>query len=100
MKVKLRNNANSSRTAVNRSSKYIVVYHKKGETLGMNKILHPTIEKHSFVKAFLDLLARDINKNPNIVEPLTEDMYRRASVLTEGMEVDLDEEFPEDFIFV
>jgi hypothetical protein len=25
-------------------------------------------------------------------------MYRRASLLTEGMEVDIDEEFPEDFI--
>ena len=100
MKVKLRNNANSSRTGVNRSSKYIVVYHKKGETLGMNRILSPNMEKHSFVKAFLDFIARDIQKNPSTIEPLTEDMYRRASLLTEGMEVDIDEEFPEYFIFV
>ncbi|MEI6443958.1 MAG: type II toxin-antitoxin system PrlF family antitoxin [Nostocales cyanobacterium ELA583] len=100
MKVKLRNNANSSRTAVKRSSKYIVVYQKKGETLGMNRILSPTMQKHYFVKAFLDFLARDIQKNPSTIEPLTEDMCRRASLLTEGMEVDLDEEFPEDFIFV
>jgi antitoxin PrlF len=100
MKVKLRNNANSYRTGVNRSNKYIVVYQKKGEKLGMNRILSPNMEKHSFVKAFLDFIARDIQKNPSTIEPLTEDMYRRASLLTEGMEVDLDEEFPEDFIFV
>jgi antitoxin PrlF len=100
MKVKLRNNANSSRTGVNSFTKYTVVYHKKGETLGMNRILSPNMEKHSFVKAFLDFIARDIQKNPSTIEPLTEDMYRRASLLTEGMEVDLDEEFPEDFIFV
>ena len=100
MKVKLRNNTNSSRTAVHRSSKYIVVYHKKGETLGMNRVLSPTMEKHSFVKAFLDFLARDIQKNPSNIEPLTEDTYRRASILTEGMKADLDEELPEDFMFV
>jgi len=100
MKVKLRNNANSSRTGVNRFTKYTVVYHKKGETLGMNRVLSPNMEKHSFVKAFLDFLARDIKKNPSTIEPLTEDVCRRASLLTEGMEVDLDEEFPEDFIFV
>ncbi|MFO0142318.1 MAG: type II toxin-antitoxin system PrlF family antitoxin [Aphanizomenon sp.] len=58
------------------------------------------MEKHSFVKAFLDFIARDIQKNPSNIEPLTEDTYRRASLLTEGMEVDLDEELPEDFIFV
>ena len=57
------------------------------------------MEKHSFVKAFLDFLARDIKKNPSTTEPLTEYMYRRVSVLTEGMEVDLDEELSEDFIF-
>lgn len=66
----------------------------------MNRILSPTMEKHYFVEAFLDFLARDIKKNPSTIEPLTEDMYLRASVLTEGMEVDLDEELPEDFIFV
>lgn len=100
MKVKLRKNTNSSRTGVSRSSKYIIIHHKKGETLGMNRILSPTMEKHSFVKAFLDFIARDIQKNPSNIEPLTEDTYRRASLLTEGMEVDLDEELPEDFIFV
>ena len=100
MKVKLRKNTNSSRTGVSRSSKYIIIHHKKGETLGMNRILSPTMEKHSFVKAFLDFIARDIQKNPSTIEPLTEDTYRRVSLLTEGMEVDLDEEFPEDFIFV
>ncbi|MBD1214243.1 MAG: type II toxin-antitoxin system PrlF family antitoxin [Dolichospermum circinale Clear-D4] len=100
MKVKLRNNANSYRTAVKRSSKYIVVYHKKGETLGMNRILSPNMEKHSFVKAFLDFLARDIKKNSSNLETLTEEMYHRASILTEGMEADLDEELPEDFMFV
>lgn len=100
MKVKLRNNANSYRTAVKRSSKYIVVYHKKGETLGMNRILSPTMAKHYFIKAFLDFLARDIKKNPSNIEPLTEEMYHRASILTEGMDTDLDEELPEDFMFV
>jgi antitoxin PrlF len=58
------------------------------------------MEKHYFVKAFLDFLARDIKKNPSTIEPLTEDMYSRASLLTEGMEVDLNEELPEDSIFV
>lgn len=100
MKVKLRKNTNSSRTGVSRSSKYIIIHQKKGETLGMNRILSPTMEKHSFVKAFLDFIARDIQKNPSNIEPLTEDTYRRVSLLTEGMEIDLDEEFPEDFIFV
>jgi antitoxin PrlF len=100
MKVKLRKNTNSSRTGVSRSSKYIIIHHKKGETLGMNRVLSPTMEKHSFVKAFLDFIARDIQENPSTIEPLTEDTYRRVSLLTEGMEVDLDEEFPEDFIFV
>lgn len=100
MKVKLRKNTNSSRTGVSRSSKYIIIHHKKGETLGMNRILSPNMEKHSFVKAFLDFIARDIQENPSTIEPLTEDTYRRVSLLTEGMEVDLDEEFPEDFIFV
>jgi antitoxin PrlF len=100
MKVKLRNNVNSSRTGVNRSSKYIIIHQKKGETLEMKKIV-PTITKnHSFVKAFLDFLARDIKKNPSNIEPLTEDIYRRASILTEGMETNLDEELPEDFMFV
>lgn len=66
----------------------------------MNRVLSPTMEKHSFVKAFLDFIARDIQENPSNIEPLTEDTYRRASLLTEGMEVDLDEELPEDFIFV
>ena len=65
----------------------------------MKKIFPLTMEKHSFVKAFLDFLARDIKKNPSTTEPLTEYMYRRVSVLTEGMEVDLDEELSEDFIF-
>jgi antitoxin PrlF len=51
------------------------------------------MEKHSFVKAFLDFIARDIQKNPSTIEPLTEDTYRRVSLLTEGMEVDLDMEF-------
>ena len=51
-------------------------------------------------KAFLDFLARDIKKNPSTIELLTKYMCHRASVLTEGMEVDIDEEFPEDFIFV
>ncbi|MFN6394684.1 MAG: type II toxin-antitoxin system PrlF family antitoxin, partial [Aphanizomenon sp.] len=83
-----------------RSSKYIIIHHKKGETLGMNRILSPNMEKHSFVKAFLDFIARDIQKNSSNLETLTEEMYHRASILTEGMEVDLDEEFPEDFIFV
>lgn len=100
MKVKLRKNTNSSRTGVSRSSKYIIIHHKKGETLGMNRILSPNMEKHSFVKAFLDFLARDIQKNPSTIEPLTEDTYRRASILTEGMKADLDEELPEDFMFV
>ena len=58
------------------------------------------MEKNSFVKAFLNFLARDIKKNPSTIKPLIEDMYRRASLLTEGMEVDIDEEFPEYFIFV
>ena len=66
----------------------------------MKKIFPPTMEKNSFVKAFLNFLARDIKKNPSTIEPLTEDVCRRASLLTEGMEVDLDEEFPEDFMFV
>jgi antitoxin PrlF len=100
MKVKLRYNTNSSHTTVHRSSKYLVVYQKKGETPGINRILSPTVAKHYSVKAFLDFLARDIKKNPSNIEPLTEEMYRRASLLTEGMEVDLDEELPEDFIFV
>jgi antitoxin PrlF len=64
----------------------------------MNKILHFSIEEHSSVKAFLDFLARDIKKNPSMIEPLTEDIFRRASVLTEDIEVDFDEELPEDFI--
>lgn len=100
MKVKLRNKANSSSTGVNRSSKYIIIPQKKGETLGMNRILSPNVKNHSFVKAFLDFLARDIKKNPSNIEPITEEMYRRASILTEGMEADLDEELPEDFMFV
>ncbi|MBD2443589.1 type II toxin-antitoxin system PrlF family antitoxin [Dolichospermum sp. FACHB-1091] len=100
MKLRVRKNARASRTGVSLSSKYIIINQKKGETLGMNRILSPTMEKHSFVKAFLDFLARDIQKNPSNIEPLTEDTYRRASLLTEGMEVDLDEELPEDFIFV
>jgi excisionase family DNA binding protein len=64
MKVKLRNNANSSHTGVNRFSKYIVVYHKKGETLGMSKIFHPIMKDNSFVKALLDFIAR--NRKTNI----------------------------------
>ncbi|WP_353932960.1 type II toxin-antitoxin system PrlF family antitoxin [Okeanomitos corallinicola TIOX110] len=100
MKLRVRKNILASRTAVKRSPKYIVVYHKKGETLGMNRILSPTMTKHYFVKAFLDFLNRDIKKNPSNIEPLTEDMYRRASMLTEGMETNLDEELPEDFMFV
>ena len=52
------------------------------------------------INAVMVNIARDIQKNPSNIEPLTEDTYRRASLLTEGMEVDLDEELPEDFIFV
>jgi antitoxin PrlF len=100
MKVKLRNNANSSRTGVNRSTKYRIINQKQGETLGMKKIVTAITENQSFVKAFLDFLARDIKKNSSNLETLTEEMYHRASMLTEGMEADLDEELPEDFMFV
>jgi excisionase family DNA binding protein len=71
MKVKLRNNANSSRTGVNRSSKYIVVYHKKGETLGMNKIFNPIMKDNSIVKAFLDFIARNRKANLATADQVT-----------------------------
>lgn len=100
MKLRVRKNIHASRTGVNRSSKYIIIHQKKGETPGMNRILSPTMAKHYFVKAFLNFLARDIKKNPSNIEPLTEEIYHRASMLTEGMETDLDEELPEDFMFV
>jgi antitoxin PrlF len=100
MKLRVRKNIGASHTGVNRSSKYIIIHHKKGETPGMNRILSLTIAKHYSVKAFLDFITRGIKKNPSNIEPLTEDMYRRALLLTEGMETNLDEELPEDFIFV
>lgn len=97
MKVKLRQNVNPFLAAVNRSNKYRVVYHSNSKTRGMDKIFR-LMEEHPSVNAFLDFLARDIKNNPSIIQPLTEDMFHRASVLTEDMEVDLDEELPEDFI--
>jgi antitoxin PrlF len=97
MKVKLRKNVNPFPAAVNRCIKYRVVYHSNSKTIGMDKILQ-SMEEYASVKAFLDFLARDIKNNPSNIQPLTEDMFHRASLLTEGMEVDLDEELPEDFI--
>ncbi|AFZ26322.1 hypothetical protein Cylst_4223 [Cylindrospermum stagnale PCC 7417] len=100
MKLKLRKNVNPFPAAVSRSINYRVyrvVYHSNSKTREMDKILQ-LMEQCAFVNVFLDFLARDIKNNPSIIQPLTEDMFLRASVLTEGMEVDLDEELPEDFI--
>jgi antitoxin PrlF len=96
----MRKNIRASRTGVNRSIQYIICHQKKGETPGMNRILSPTMAKYYFIKAFLDFIARDIKKNYSNIELLTEELYHRSSILTERMEADLDEELPEDFIFV
>ncbi|MBD2772898.1 type II toxin-antitoxin system PrlF family antitoxin [Iningainema tapete] len=49
--------------------------------------------------AFLDLLDHDITHNPELMKPLSEELFRRAEVLTKGMNTDLDEELPQDFVF-
>jgi antitoxin PrlF len=45
---------------------------------------------------FLDLLARDIEANPKRLQPLDVDLLKRISVLTEGVEYDIDAALPDD----
>ncbi len=49
--------------------------------------------------AFLDLLDHDIICNPDLLQLLREDLFRRAENLTTGMKTDLDEELSKDFVF-
>ncbi|PTY03630.1 hypothetical protein DB346_06125 [Verrucomicrobia bacterium LW23] len=41
-------------------------------------------------KAFLDLLAKDIDENPHTLVPVTVEMVERRMALVEGVDVDLD----------
>ncbi|GAA6617833.1 type II toxin-antitoxin system PrlF family antitoxin [Scytonema sp. NUACC26] len=57
------------------------------------------IEESVTASAFLDLLDCDMTGNPEILQLLPEDLFRRGENLTTGMKTDLDEELPDDFVF-
>lgn len=67
MKLRVRKNIRSSRTGVNSSGKYKVIYHKEVKMLGTNKIFHPIIKDNSFIRSFLDFIAK--NQKENIANP-------------------------------
>jgi antitoxin PrlF len=45
---------------------------------------------------FLDLLARDIEAHPKRLQPLSVDLLKRISVLTQGVEYDIDAALSDD----
>jgi antitoxin PrlF len=45
---------------------------------------------------FLDLLARDIEAHPKRLQPISVDLLKRISMLTEGVEYDIDAALPDD----
>ena len=51
------------------------------------------LEEHEdpTLMAFLDLLAKDIDKNPQNIRELDESFWQAIDKLTEGVEVDMDE---------
>ncbi len=67
MKRRVRKNIRASRTGVNSSGKYKVIYHQEVKMLGMNKIFHPIIKDNSFIRSFLDFIAK--NQKENIANP-------------------------------
>lgn len=74
---------------------------KEVELLKMSNSFYQAMknEKIRCVKGFLSLLDKDIDRNSNIIQPLSDDLINRAIELTKGIEVNLDEDFPEDFTF-
>jgi len=62
-------------------------------------VADPKTPESDAEKAFLDLIAKDIETNPRSVVPITEEWLARAMALVEGVVVDLDEELPDDVTF-
>ncbi len=50
----------------------------------------PALSEEACLSAFLDLLARDMEKNPQRVQPLDPALLRWVRELTRGVVVDLD----------
>lgn len=71
MKLRVRKNIRASRTGVNRSSKYKIIYHKEVKMLGMNKILPTIIKDNSFIRAFLDFITKNQKENIATADQLT-----------------------------
>jgi predicted RNA-binding protein YlxR (DUF448 family) len=120
MKVKLRKEGCSVRTFVTDSQRTVFFLEKREkqsrsiyltrmvmrkdkevELLKMSNSFYQAMknEKIRCVKGFLSLLNKDIDRNSNIIQPLSDELINRAIELTKGIEVNLDEDFPEDFTF-
>jgi antitoxin PrlF len=56
----------------------------------------PAPSDEACVSAFLDLLARDMDKNPHRIQPLDPALLRRVRELTRGVVIDLDEPLAAD----
>ena len=56
----------------------------------------PQAEDDPALGPFLALLERDLTTRPSAIEPVSQDLHRRALALVEGIEIDLDEALPDD----
>ncbi|MCJ2136116.1 type II toxin-antitoxin system PrlF family antitoxin [Methylobacterium sp. J-026] len=56
----------------------------------------PPAEEDPALGPFLTLIARDLETRPHAIQPVSEEIYRRAAALVEGIAVDLDEALPSD----
>ncbi len=101
MKVKRSKSKTLSRIIVSRSGRYLIPCQ---ETLRRKELVSRIVGSkkthNNSVADFLDFLDRDIEANPNNVQELPEDLFYRAAILTKDIEADLDEELPEDFMFL
>lgn len=65
-------------------------------TITVAKADGPRAEDDPALGPFLTFLERDIETRPQAIKPVTQDLYRRAASLVDGVEVDLDSALPSD----
>ncbi|EIZ86604.1 MULTISPECIES: type II toxin-antitoxin system PrlF family antitoxin [Methylobacterium] len=65
-------------------------------TITVAKADDPRAEDDPALGPFLTLLERDIEARPQAIQPISQDLYRRATSLVDGVEVDLNSALPSD----
>lgn len=69
------------------------ITYRIGENGTVSLVRHEADSEEAAVDAFLAFLSRDIKRRPQAVKSMSEEMAEQLRSLTEGVEVDLDDDF-------